>query len=1582
MAGWVSSEFAWKTGKTYTYVVRGRMMTGMSEIDTQYSGIEMDYKILLTVVDKNTLVLKPTEFTIVEVHDKLHGGWRDSKLKDKHPIELKGEFLHCLESPIVLMIKDGVIDTIKVEKELPVWAVNIKKAQVSHFVLDTTGVNIVLEGNLNRKVEHLHQDKPFLESGHFFETLEKTIHGECKTYYTVSQNGAFVKPFPFQKSVQPGDTTTTEETQDDTTTTDIHHGELTWHKTWHKYCHENDQVFEIIKSVNFSACSHKPVFGFFAPSVNLNSRAGDNTFGSFGLRAMVSRILACGKSRKEFTILKIRQEEQINVGLHHTEKLVAGAIKNVTLVDVCDSKEVPKLKDPVVIDSLVYNFHKAKVHDLKIDESEEMIKVTSNAGINVRTLEQEEEEQVGTTTTEGGLMPKPKIDEAPLNTLLVTPIKIDEMKHRVETLMREIVDDLMKHGKESLAEKETLSKMTVVCKILRYWKYDDIETMYKKIANKKTTEEDRWFHHVFLNCVCIAGTNPNIKFIFDLITKNVIVGEHACQMLMTLPMYIRTPTKELLHEYFKLVKTLPTELGKRQVKTTAILSFTTLIHQACVNTNIRNTRYPVHVYGTFCDDKFVHDEFLEFFIKELEKIIFTEDTEVNMHWKVVYLTAIGNIGHPGVIPLVQKCMDNIVNPFIKVKAVFALKHMIVSRQCQNIPKDAKVHPIDRDCCDIVTDKVVTKKVLPILVSVAFDKGEHPEVRNAAISLLMYTTNADITIWQQLAYMTWFEVSEQVKCFVYTSLRNMAGLERPIANVHWKLQKRARFCLSLCKPCKASWTSSHNLFDGDFLEHHMSGYFYQLSTFGSKDSILPNNLYFRNYLQFGDNGFGVNPLEFSIHGHSTQRVINYIMEKLWSHHTDDTRGHEDLTKIHEILGIKDRKMKDKLVASIYVKIRNEIERMFVLNKEKIDRVIREITEVIVPKLRTTLPIEWHKTLMLGEHVVEVPCIFGIPITYKYKLPVHMSVKGHMKLATEGKAVQIQADIHPVYAWKMHHKLAIKVPFLHKKYESGVQQHLVTELPMRCVFGRGDKGEYIFAVTPTHLHETTPSTELHLITFHQKPYTAIIKDSLCPLHKTDCAHVKLIHTLEHPVKKDVAIGEKTLGWKLRMEVDTDYKKETETTEGWWHFIHKFKSPMGLLNMGYVGHPLVRRSMRRITLDMTKSETKTLVFVVGGKKWVQVDTIEEADTVDNKSTEETDTKDSKLGHVFGLAVVGKKTAITRCEDTKGVQKVLTKGTPSTIEILVHTVMTRKNWNVRWTIGSAVKEACKKLPENIHSLFAIRIALCDSTVEFKDLDYCMEMKSVYDRPNWANRKELIVLRKKLLSQDLTVKMKTEIKFGKTCSDMKHVIKMDGEFKRDTDQTEWARDKSHQAKKCTEDEKKGFTVSPVCLWVSEHQAAALNKIKIDITWTDLPEVFKRLCFRFEDVMKNMLFPYMTHDHFPVEGGAGDKKMVVNFHMVPNKEFLHMTIIKPHTRLFFKNVHITNPIVKKILPFTATQNTWENVRDRTLRTYSEPMCTLEGKFVSTFDNVTYKFSEKVAEHCEHVLTKDCSGKHPMAVLVI
>jgi hypothetical protein len=1563
----LASSDAFKTGKTYHYAVRGRLMNGLTEISTQYSGLEMDYRLRLTVIGENTVNFKPEEMKFYEVNDVLKGGWRDGELRNERPVELTQEIRQYLESPMDVTFNKGIVESITLQGNLPTWAVNMKKAMVSHFVLDTTGVNAVVEGNLNRKTGHETPEERNLESGFYYQTMEKTIHGECRTQYTVSQNGAFDAPFPFHQQHQPG--LHADETTVNTENNKEFIGELPWHTTYHKFCNEHDQVFEIIKSINFTSCINKPLMSFMAPSLSNNARPGDNHFaGSMGLRSVVSRVLACGKSREEFRILKIRQEELVKVGLHQNKKIMTGGIKNLTLFQITDEQTPVPVTNPMVHKNIVYRFSENKEHKMMNMEDYQM---------DAPYMMNYDEEIVEKTNDEPIVHPKPSLTEAPINPMLITPLKIEGMMKRVQVLVREAVEDLLNKNRasESLAEKETLSKISVVSKILKYFSYNDIQELYNVLGNKHQTVEEKTTRQLFLDAVAIAGTNPNIKFLFDLIQKNEITDYHVSSVLMTLPMYIRTPTKELLNEYFKLIKSEVLR-GNKQAKTTAILSFSTVLYEACVNTHIRQTRYPVALYGKFCDAQVVEEQFLPYFVQELERFMHTKTEEVpeNLHWKLVYLTAVGNIGHPAILPHLQKYMDNVQNPIVKTRVILALKHMLVARshqQDQEMHRD-EIHVVDRYAHDILTEKIVQGKVMPILLAAAFDKGEHTDVRMAAITMIFHSSAANKAIYQQLAYMTWFPASRQIHSFIYHSLKSMAELEQPVHKVLHRMQTIARQVLPLAKPLTVGLQSSRSVFHADFITEFLTGYFSQMTYFGSRDSILPNLVHYRSFYRFGgEHGLGVNPIEFTLHGNTIQKLWNHLAEKFFTPSVADSEHHEDLEKIHEILGIKEHKQTKNLEGYFYLKIRNEMERFITLNQHKIDEWTKYITNEYLPKLRNGLPIHYQKTLRLAEYTQEFPSIFGLPMTYKHRVPLHVQINGNMKLAQTDNDYQMQLELRPVYAWKVHDKLSIKAPFLNKKYVTGLKNHFVAQFPLRALLRKAPRHQIIVEVTPVHMHEQTPNSEINLIAVHRVPYTAIVTDECFPVFHREGAQVKTVRVVETPYKNERRYGEHKLGLSVHIKEESDFPVEAEGYNQWIHYFKRFHHARTFLNLGWLGAPSTRWTKRSISIDMAQSQTKTVAFVIGGNfPW-------------NKKVIHPEHAEHVERH-YAIALIGKKNPIKPVTTMQGIEKILVKGEPSTFNYLAHFAYTKgihAKMNLRLVAGEATKEAAAKLPQEIPSLAAMRDYLIDSHVEVQEFTGCFELRSQVEIPTWANPQEVVILRKRLLAQDLVLNKNTEMHFGHTCNQMPHQIKIKGQWKRSEKMTAWAKNKSPQAKKCEEDERKGFSVSPVCIYVADHQAAALNVGDMEIEYTqNIPVWFKNVTYKMEDFLKTYLYTYMQHNRFPETELLNGQNMKFHFKMTPNKEFVTFKIMKPTGHIEFRNVKVAQ-WAKKFLPFTATQTPVENLKDRTFKLYSEQACQLEGNWVSTFDNVTYSFGESVATGCQHLLAKDCTGKYPLAVLV-
>lgn len=1831
-AGYVSTQFAWQTGKQYTYQVRGRLMTGISEINTQYAGLELDYKVVLTVVGPNTVVLKPQGFKAVEVNAELDGGWRDGELNNESPVDIKGELREYLESPIELTLRQGVIDSIKVESHLPTWAVNIKKAQASHFVLDTTGANVVLNGNLNRKTNSVRPEEANQESGFFYETMEDTVHGECETYYTVSQNGPFDTPFPFQKNAQPGQDSreqqnsaetsqqqssqeqsgerqsqknqqrdrnynknyryeqkfsqeyreeqqdqqdSSEEQQDQRQrqqyfgaddqeqrdyfqeykpynayhqyaaykqyaqqadsasaedSQESKQGELPWPQTFDRFCDSKDQIYEIVKAINFTTCKNKPVLAY-TTTAGLYGRPGDNAIGSAWERAVITRVLACGKDRKSFTILKIKQEEQVNFGLRLTQKTVAGSIQNLTLISVTKAGVAPKIQSPKVIEQLSYTFdpqeqklqkkgqiphaytdvfgenHASEEQDQDQDQQQQQqqqygyqsstfrprqsaessseesqeeqqqyykqngykskyaqrqgyqyqqqqhqqyqqyqqyqsqnpeyqaAKPRHPRSINSAQQQSSEESQEKhsfearqyyQTEAEGkDQLPKPSLQKAPLNPLLVSPLKTSGMKNRVEALMTEIVEDITT-DKQSMAQAETLSKISTVAKILRFLNYEDVEQLYNKLADKRQTEEDQTSRNVLLDAIAIAGTNPNIKFLADLIKKKQLTGEHAAQIIMTFPMYVRTPTQELLKEIFDLTDSSAVESDKDQVKTSAILALSNLLHQACVNSRIRNSRYPVALYGEFCDEKVAQRQYAPYFVKNLKKHLDSEDPQDN-HWAVTYLTALGNLGVPEVIPVVQNILDDETNSYIKVKAVLALKNLIVSRQNQNIPV-SEIRGVDRQSHDLLTDELIEGEVLPILVAVSQDKGEHPEVRMAAISLLLYTTNADLTIWQQLAYSTWFSASQEVHSFIYSSLKSLAELQQPISHLHRQMQKKARAVISLAKPIAPHMAKSRNVFNSQFVEHLQSGFFHHFEYFGSKDSIVPNYAFYRNNVQYGNGAQGVSPLEVSVHGNTVQKLASYVLEQL-RQKTSESEPHPEFQQVHQLLGIEQREQDEEIEGSIRIKIRSEMERLFSINEATIQQLIKQAKGQALPKLLNGLPINYQKTFHLMEHSLEMPSAMGIPIHYHLRMPVHFSLRGNLKIVNENglKDVQLQAELHPVYAWKTHGKISFKAPFTGKKYQAGVQRHMVVEAPFRALVRKAPRGQVVVAITPSQLTNGAPGGKIDLLTFHQRPYTAIVNDEFWPTSHKEGGQMVIVHAVETPYKNEQVFGQQAAGMHLVLQEETEYRSQNEGPSGWVKFWKRFHSPTCYFNVGWLGAEQVRPVQRIVSLDVAKSETKTLAIIVGAKTHQQAQyrdlwrdsssgssqsseesasseskqdsSSQQQDSEENKSSffrrsarqqrrsqeQEQDNLNSKEnptqgGRVIAVALLGKRVPIRSPKESRGqIQKILQKENPSTVQYLIQVSKSSGRIYVRAAAGDAANEAAAQLPQSSQSLQAVREAVVQPQNQKTQPDACAELEGEYDAPNHANRHELVVLRKVLLQEDLQVKVKAELQFGKQCKNMPHEIKVQGKLQRGPKMTEWAKNKSPEAQKCKEDEEKGFSVSPICMWVSEHQAAALNQADLKITFSqNLPVQFRNRTDDVEDFVKAYLYPYMSHDRF--HEGAGERQINVQAHMTPNKDFIDVTITKPNSRLSFRSIR-TNRLVKALLPLTATQSMANNFADRTLRVDSETSCNIEGNQVNTFDNVTYRFNKDISSDCYHVLAKDCSNREPVAVLV-
>ena len=370
------------------------------------------------------------------------------------------------------------------------------------------------------------------------------------------------------------------------------------------------------------------------------------------------------------------------------------------------------------------------------------------------------------------------------------------------------------------------------------------------------------------------------------------------------------------------------------------MAFSVLANQACVNKRIKNTRYPVALYGEFCDEEQVSRKYVPYFIQKLEKRLQGESKE-DIHYTFVMLKALANFGVPAVIEPVQKILDEESNPLIKVKAIYALQKLVQSRQQLNQQEHGEQEhnpAVDRQSYDPVTNEIVEKQVLPILAAAAFDRGEHPEVRMAAFDSLFYCSAADTALWQQIAMSTWFEPNRNVLTFVVNTLEQYAQLKRPLRGATWVQQRKARAVLPLAKPIDASLARPHNLVESQFFEEVNSGFKQQLQWIQGEDSLIPNYVYYKSFFRFGNGAAGVAPLKISLAGNTISKLLTAFIEKLGQGESqEELQKHQELHQIKQLLNIEPREQDTPVVGTLHINLRNEMQRLFTFDEQTVEKL---------------------------------------------------------------------------------------------------------------------------------------------------------------------------------------------------------------------------------------------------------------------------------------------------------------------------------------------------------------------------------------------------------------------------------------------------------------------------------------------------------------------------------------------------------------------------------------------------------------------------------------------------------------------
>merc|ERR1719290_914314 len=169
--------------------------------------------------------------------------------------------------------------------------------------------------------------------------------------------------------------------------------------------------------------------------------------------------------------------------------------------------------------------------------------------------------------------------------------------------------------------------------------------MYQKLQSSSSSSSQKdTARTLFIEIVRNSGTSPSVMFLKQMIEQDQMSEIEKFLVVSTFSHYIKTPTEDLIHQIFHLIKSNAVT-SKPYLKAPAQMVFATLIRQACFNS--RNKVYPENVFGKMCSPN--HQKITEEYIPYLVQQLRSSQSQTE---KQAAIYTLGQLGHESVLPLI------------------------------------------------------------------------------------------------------------------------------------------------------------------------------------------------------------------------------------------------------------------------------------------------------------------------------------------------------------------------------------------------------------------------------------------------------------------------------------------------------------------------------------------------------------------------------------------------------------------------------------------------------------------------------------------------------------------------------------------------------------------------------------------------------------------------------------------------------------------------------------------------------------------------------------------------------------------
>jgi hypothetical protein len=594
-----SEGLKWEPGQEYVYEYKGRLLTGLPELDSHhFSGMAIHCKVHLQSLESGRLIaLQVRDVRYSRVNERLTaaeptpGGeqeshnWRHLNLPSFSPVPFETERLLSKTSLFEISELTGLVKSVTMSSEEPEWSINFKKALISLFQTQTMQSSIErnsIEGSSVPTTPSL------------WTTFEESIDGECETSYELTE-------LPESVTVSAGEHIIPKP----------------------EYCPgrsegERSRVYELTKVRNVNNCRKRSTYQSFKPG-GYTCKTGN--CGGMWSRSSITRYIVCGEPNR-FVIQTILNEGELVQDLmgFKSEKMLTGTRQVLKL-----ERKFPissRLSGPsssIVMTSLMYKYSNGMLSSGEGSSSSSSSLRSSGGLPSIVSLSREEK---------SSLIPK------------------------VKSLIREIVNDDL-FSLEGIPNKEISMKTLTLSGAFKLFSHPELMTVYNSLVHEFSSgEKESVFKDVLFDTVTMSGTTECIKFLKHLMEMGKMSDVHKGAFFLSLPRVVVTPTRELLEEIFELVTSSHIR-EKRFIYNTALLSFSTLIQKACLADN-RHESYPTYVYGKFCtkESSIISEKWIPYLQGELSHCGSSDVEKKN-----VIVVALGLLSHEQVLPILLPIIE-------------------------------------------------------------------------------------------------------------------------------------------------------------------------------------------------------------------------------------------------------------------------------------------------------------------------------------------------------------------------------------------------------------------------------------------------------------------------------------------------------------------------------------------------------------------------------------------------------------------------------------------------------------------------------------------------------------------------------------------------------------------------------------------------------------------------------------------------------------------------------------------------------------------------------------------------------------